>query len=73
MSAMLGRGLILLGILLICVGLLLYASPSLPWIGRLPGDIRIERPGFRFYFPLTTCLIASAVLSVLLYLVSRLR
>lgn len=38
------------------------------WLGRLPGDIRINRPNFHFYFPITTCLLASLVITVLLWL-----
>jgi hypothetical protein len=63
--------LVLSGILLIIVGLTL--SGNLGALGRLPGDIKIERPGFVFYFPLATSLIASLVLTVLLWLVQRLR
>ncbi len=44
---------------------------ALSWIGRLPGDIRIDRPNFRFYFPLTTCLLASLVLTALFWLFRR--
>jgi hypothetical protein len=69
----LGRSLVILGIVFVAVGLLLYASPQIPLLGKLPGDIRIERPGFRFYFPLTTCIVLSAVLSLLAHLFSRLR
>lgn len=67
----LGKFLILTGLVLAAVGVLLYAAPSVPWLGRLPGDIRIERPGFRFYFPITTCLILSVVLTLLFQLFSR--
>jgi hypothetical protein len=61
------RWLITIGIVILVVGLLW------PWLaklglGRLPGDIRIEREGFRFYFPITTGLIVSIVLSVILWL-----
>jgi len=61
------RLLIVLGILLVLIGL------AWPWIdkiglGRLPGDIAIERDGFRFYFPITTMLLISAVVTVLLWL-----
>ena len=69
----LARSLILLGVLLLVVGLALSLAPSLPWLGRLPGDIRIERPGFRFFFPITTCLVLSALVSGLFYLASKLR
>lgn len=69
----LGKTLILAGIVLIGLGVLLYLVPSLPLLGRLPGDIRIERPGFRFYFPLTTCILLSVGLTLLLALWSRWR
>lgn len=70
---MLGRGLMLLGGALFVVGLLLWWAPSIPWIGRLPGDIRVERPGFRLYFPVTTSILLSVLLSLLLWLALRLR
>jgi membrane protein implicated in regulation of membrane protease activity len=66
----LGRWLVIAGVLLIALGLLAQ-SGALTWIGRLPGDIRIERPGFSFYFPLTSMLVISAVLSAAVYLLRR--
>lgn len=69
----LGRLLLLAGIGLAVVGAALLLAPRVPWLGRLPGDIRIEGERSSFYFPLTTCLLLSAVLSIVLYLVSRLR
>ncbi|TMA24051.1 MAG: DUF2905 domain-containing protein [Deltaproteobacteria bacterium] len=65
-----GRTLIVLGMVIVALGVLLYAFPSLP-LGRLPGDIRIERPGVRIYLPITTCLAASLILSAVFWLVSR--
>ncbi len=64
------RWLIISGILCIVLGL------AWPWIdklglGRLPGDVHIERDGFHFYFPIVTCLIISAVVSLLLWLLRR--
>jgi hypothetical protein len=67
------KGLILLGLLLLGLGVLLAFSPHLPWLGRLPGDIRIERPSGSFYFPITTCLLVSIVLSLLAHFLSRWR
>ena len=64
----LGRTLIVLGLVLLVVGLLVQVFPGL---GRLPGDLRVERPGFAFYLPITTCLLISAVLSLVLHLLSR--
>jgi hypothetical protein len=67
------------GKLLLIAGLLLCAAGGLLWLaghwnlpfGRLPGDIRIERPNFRFYFPLATCLLISAVLTALFWLLRK--
>ena len=69
----LGRGLVILGVVFALVGALLWIAPQLPFLGKLPGDLRIERPGFTFYFPVTTCLVISAVLTLLVQLFSRLR
>ncbi len=63
--------LILLGLLTVVVGLIWLLAPALPWLGRLPGDIAIEREQFRFYFPLTTCLLISLLLTGLLWLIRR--
>ena len=67
------RVLIVAGLVLVAAGLLLYLGPNMPWLGRLPGDIRVERPNFRFYAPLTTSIIISVVLSLVLWLVTRWR
>ena len=69
----LGRTLIVVGLVLAGLGVLLHVGPSLPWLGRLPGDLRIERPGFRLYVPITSCLLVSAVLSLAAWLFSRFR
>lgn len=59
------RVFVTLGIVLVAIGLLLGVAPrSLGWIGRLPGDVRIERGNFRFYFPITTSLLVSVVLTL---------
>jgi len=67
------RMLIVTGLVLVALGILLYASPTLPLLGRLPGDIRIERPGLRLYLPITTCVLLSLVVSAGLWLLSKLR
>ena len=67
------RALILFGVILTTFGLLLLIAPKLPWLGRLPGDIVIRRERFAFYFPLASSLLASVILSVILWLVSRFR
>jgi hypothetical protein len=66
-----GRFLILAGVALVAIGLLVTWGPRVPFLaqlGRLPGDLRIERPGFRFYFPITTSILVSVVLTILLRL-----
>jgi hypothetical protein len=69
----LARLLIVLGILLVVLGIVLFAVPSLPFLGKLPGDLRIERPGVRVYIPIATSFLVSLVLSGILWLVSKLR
>ncbi len=63
----------ILGVLLAVVGALLAFGPQLPLLGKLPGDLRIERPGLRVYFPITTCLLLSVAVSLILSFFSRLR
>jgi hypothetical protein len=64
------RFLIILGIALVVVGLLLPYLGKLG-LGRLPGDIVIEKHNFRFYFPLTTSVIVSIAVTILLWLLRR--
>ena len=65
-----GKLLILIGLALIVVGLIWLAGERLG-LGRLPGDIVVEREGFRLYIPLMTSLIVSVVLSLALWLFTR--
>ena len=65
-----GLLLIAVGVVLIVVGALVWLG-ALSWFGRLPGDIRVERPGFRFYAPIVSLLILSLVLTGLAALVRR--
>ena len=67
----LGRLLIVLGAAATLIGLLLVLVPRLPWLGRLPGDIRIRRGTFTFYFPLVTCVVVSVILTLILNLFGR--
>ena len=69
----LARVLVIAGLVFLALGILLYASPSIPLLGRLPGDIRIERPGLRVYLPITSCLLVSLLASGGLWLLSKLR
>jgi hypothetical protein len=67
----LGKTLIFVGLLLVVVGLVFYFGGKIPWLGRLPGDITVERERFTFYFPLATCLIISAIITLVLYFFRR--
>jgi hypothetical protein len=69
----LGRALLGAGVLLGVLGLVLILADRFPGlrIGRLPGDIRVERDGFRFYFPLATSIVVSLVLTLLAWLLRR--
>ena len=66
-----GVFLIVAGIAMLIVGVLIYLSPNIPLLGKLPGDIRIEKDGYRFYFPLTTCIILSVILTLILNLLLK--
>lgn len=62
-----GRIIIYLGFILIVVGVIIYFfSSSFSWFGNLPGDIRVEKENFRFYFPITTMILISIVLNIIL-------
>jgi uncharacterized membrane protein YidH (DUF202 family) len=67
-----GLLLVAAGVLLVVVGVLVW-SGALSWFGRLPGDIRVERPTTRVYVPITSMLLVSIVLSVVLAIIRRLR
>lgn len=66
-----GRTLIYLGVLLVAVGVILSLAGRLPWLGNLPGDITVQRGRFTFYFPVTTCIILSLLISLVLYFFRR--
>lgn len=65
-----GKYLIVIGVVLIIAGLLWLAGERLG-LGRLPGDIVIERENFRLYLPIASSIVVSVVLSVLVWLISR--
>ncbi len=67
-----GLLLIIVGITIVFVGLMVYFSDRIPLIGRLPGDISIERENFTFYFPLATSILLSVIVSLIIYLFRRL-
>ena len=61
--------LVVLGLVIAGVGAIWLLTPYIPWLGRLPGDIAVERPNFRFYFPVVTCVLLSLLLTGILWLV----
>ena len=61
--------LVILGLVIAGAGAIWLLAPQVPWLGRLPGDISVERPNFRFYFPVVTCDVLSLVLTGVLWLV----
>ncbi len=66
-----GKALIVFGAVLILFGALLTFINKVPFLGKLPGDIYIEKKNFTFYFPLMTSLLVSIILSLLFWLWSR--
>ena len=66
-----GKILVGFGLLIALTGVVLVLVGRVPWIGRLPGDIHIQRGNFTFYFPLATSLLLSVVLTLVLYIVGR--
>jgi len=67
----LGKVLILFGVILALLGGLLLLAGKIPFLGRLPGDIVIRRERWRFYFPLTTSIVISILLTLLFSLFRR--
>lgn len=64
-----GKYIIIAGIVIVLLGVIIYFfHDKLNWIGRLPGDIRIEKENFRFYFPITTMILLSVFASLLIWL-----
>lgn len=60
-----GKIFIIIGIFFIIIGLAFMLGDKIPYIGRLPGDIHIKKENFSFYFPITTSIIISIILTVL--------
>jgi hypothetical protein len=69
----LGKFVIVIGVIITLIGLILWSGFAPKWLGRLPGDIRVEREHSAFYFPIVTCIVLSILLSLLLSLFSIFR
>jgi hypothetical protein len=61
--------LIVAGLVIAGIGVVWLIAPSMPWMGRLPGDIAVGRENLRFYFPIVTCIVISVLLTGILWLV----
>jgi hypothetical protein len=66
-----GKLLIVFGLVIALVGVILLLAGRLPWLGRLPGDIHLQRGNWTFYFPLATSLIVSIALTLIFWLIGR--
>ena len=69
----LAKGIIFMGAVLIAVGLLLLLLQKAPFFGKLPGDLLFKRGNFTLYVPLATGIIVSLLISLILYLIGKLR
>ena len=67
----LGKSIIFIGIVLIIVGILVTMAGKMPGAGKLPGDIFVKKENFSFYFPLTTCILLSVILSAVMYCLGK--
>lgn len=68
-----GKYIMLIGGAIVIIGLVIYFfHDKLHWIGHLPGDIRVEKENFRFYFPITTMIVFSILLTVIVNIIRRL-
>ena len=67
-----GKYIVIIGVAIVVIGILIYFfHDKLNWFGRLPGDIRIERDNFRFYFPITTMILLSVLISAILWVIRK--
>lgn len=66
-----GKSLVLLGLSIAVVGLAIWGLSSVPYVGRLPGDIYVRRGNFTFYFPLMSCIVVSIAATILFALMRR--
>ena len=68
-----GKIIIIIGVIIVLAGLIVYFfHDKLNWIGRLPGDVRIEKENFRVYFPITTMIVLSLLVTLIAQIIKRL-
>lgn len=68
-----GKVLIIIGIIILVAGVVIHFSDRIPFLGKLPGDIRVEKENFRFYFPITTSILLSILISLVLYMINKVK
>ena len=66
-----GKMLIIFGVVSIIIGGILMLSGKVPWLGRLPGDILVQKKNFTFYFPLATSILLSILLTLIFWLIRK--
>lgn len=66
-----GKFLIIIGFLIVLAGVILHYWPKLPFLGKLPGDVVIDRGNFKMYFPITTSIVVSILISLILLLINK--
>ena len=66
-----GKFLIIAGVVLLIAGIIVQFANRIPFLGKLPGDIAIERENFKFYFPITTSIVISILISVVVFLINK--
>jgi ribose/xylose/arabinose/galactoside ABC-type transport system permease subunit len=67
----LGKLLVIIGLMIIAVGIAFWTGVGRDWLGKLPGDIAYRKGNFSFYFPIVTCLVLSAVLTLIFWVLRR--
>ena len=67
----LGKSLIILGCIIAAAGVLLMLSGKLPWLGKLPGDIYVKKENYSVFFPITTCILISLLISFIFWLIRK--
>jgi Protein of unknown function (DUF2905) len=68
-----GKVLIICGLILVIAGLFIQFGNRIPFFGKLPGDIVIEKPNFKFYFPLMTSIVVSILLTIIMYIINKMK
>jgi len=66
-----GKSLLIIGLVICAAGLLLMFAGKMPWIGKLPGDILIQKKNFTFYLPIATSIILSLILTLIFFILGR--